>query len=80
MAVYRHRGTRDEIRREDCGLCVCNRCIKSPDLTDSGFLVPQAHNEDAVGLAEATDGPRRQGRVSLVEYNSMGIFLLGQPP
>lgn len=57
-----------------------NQCIQSPDLANSGFLVPQAHNEDAVGLAQTTDGPRRQGCVSLVEHNAMGIFLLGQPP
>lgn len=43
------------------------------------FLVPQAHNEDAVSLADAALSPRGHAVVSLVQDNSIDVLLLGQP-
>lgn len=55
-------------------------CAWSPDLAESGLLVTQAHDEDAVGLPQAAHGPRRQRRVCLVEHDAVRVLLLGQPP
>lgn len=52
----------------------------APDLAKSGLLVTQAHDKDAVSLAQAAYGPGREGRVGLVEYNAVCVLLLGQPP
>lgn len=53
---------------------------RSPHLAERGLLVAQAHDEDAVGLAQAADGPGCQRCVSLVEYDAVRVLLLGQPP
>ncbi len=57
-----------------------NRCeCIYTDLTHSRFLLTQAHNDDAVSLADAALGPRREARVRLVEDDAMDIFLLPEP-
>lgn len=43
------------------------------------FLVPQAHNEDAVSLADAALSPWGHAVVRLVQDNSIYVLLLGQP-
>lgn len=35
--------------------------VQSPDLAKRGLLVAQAHHENAVSLAQAAQGPGRQG-------------------
>lgn len=51
----------------------------APNLSHSGLLVPQPHDEDAVGLADAALGPGGQGAVSLVQHNPVDVLLLAQP-
>lgn len=50
-----------------------------PHLSHRGLLVPQPHDEDAVGLADAALGPGGQGAVSLVQHNPVDVLLLAQP-
>lgn len=50
-----------------------------PHLAHHRLLVAQDDDEDAVGLADAADGPRRQGEVSLVEDDAVDVLLLRQP-
>lgn len=54
--------------------------VPGPDLAECGLLVAQAHDEDAVGLAQAAHGPGRQRCVCLVEHDAVRVLLLGQPP
>lgn len=49
-------------------------------LSQRRFLVAQAHDEDAVGLADAAHGPRCEGAVGLVEDDAVDVLLLRQPP
>ena len=49
------------------------------DLTHSGLLLTQSHDDDAVGLADAALGPRRERRVRLVEDNTVDVLLLAEP-
>lgn len=51
----------------------------APHLSQRRLLVAQAYDEDAVGLADAAHGPRRQGAVGLVEHDAVDVFLLRQP-
>lgn len=51
----------------------------STDLTHSGLLLTQPHDDDAVRLADAALGPRREPGVRLVEDNAMDVFLLPEP-
>lgn len=53
-------------------------CIYT-DLTHSGLLLTQSHNDDAVSLADAALGPRCEARVRLIEDNAMDVFLLPKP-
>ena len=55
-------------------------CAWSPDLAECGLLVAQAHDEEAVGLAQAAHGPGRQRCVCLVKHDAVRVLLLGQPP
>ena len=55
-------------------------CAWSPDLAKCGLLVAQAHDEDAIGLAQAAHGPGGQRCVCLVEHDAVRVLLLGQPP
>lgn len=48
-------------------------------LTHSGLLLPQAHYDDAVSLADAALRPRCKPRVRLIEDNTMDVFLLAEP-
>ena len=48
-------------------------------LANSGLLVAQAHDEDAVRLPNAALGPGRERAVRLVEHNPMDVLLLPQP-
>lgn len=61
------------ISRSDGSFCVLTH------LTHSGLLLPQAHYEDAVSLADAALGPGSEPRVRLIEDNSMYVFLLAEP-
>lgn len=49
------------------------------DLTHSGFLLTQSHDDNAVSLADAALCPRSEPRVRLVEDNAMDVFLLPEP-
>lgn len=49
------------------------------DLTHSGLLLTQSHNDDAVSLTDAALGPRCEARVRLVEDDAMDVFLLPEP-
>lgn len=48
-------------------------------LAHSGLLLPQAHYDDAVSLADAALRPRCEPRVGLIEDNTMDVFLLAEP-
>lgn len=51
----------------------------STHLSHGGLPLSQAHDEDAVGLAEASLGPGRQAGVRLVEHDAVEVLLLTQP-
>ena len=51
----------------------------TPHLPDNRVLLPDSHNDDAVGLTDAPLCPRRQCVISLVENYAMEVFLLAQP-
>lgn len=51
----------------------------STDLTHSGLLFTQSHNDDAVSLADAALCPRREAGVGLVEDDPVDVFLLAEP-
>lgn len=56
-------------------LSVC----RDTDLTHSGLLLPQSHDDDAVRLTDAALGPRSEVGVRLVEDNAMDVLLLSKP-
>lgn len=49
------------------------------DLAHSGLLLPQPHNDDAVGLTDAALGPGCEAGVGLVEDYPVDVFLLAEP-
>lgn len=53
--------------------------VPHTDLSQGGFLVPQAHDEDAVSLADAALGPRGHAAIGLVQDDAIDVLLLGQP-
>ena len=51
----------------------------APHLSQGGLLVPQPHDEDAVGLSDAALGPGGHGEVRLVQDDPVDVLLLRQP-
>lgn len=51
----------------------------TPHLPDGRILLPQSHDDDAVGLADAALRPGGQGVVGLVEDDAVDVLLLAQP-
>lgn len=48
-------------------------------LAHGGLLLPHAHNDNAVSLADAALGPGCEAGVGLVEHDAMNVFLLPEP-
>lgn len=51
----------------------------TPHLPDGRILLPQPHDDDAVGLTDAALRPRGQRVVCLVEDDPVDVLLLAQP-
>lgn len=50
-----------------------------PHLPNHGLLLPQPHDDDAVGLSDAALGPGGKGAIRLVEYDAVNVLLVTQP-
>lgn len=50
-----------------------------PHLAHGRILLPQAHDNDAVGLADAALCPGGEAAVALVQHDAVEVFLLAQP-
>ncbi len=53
-------------------------CIYT-DLSHSGLLLTESHDDDAVSLADAALGPGCEAGVRLVEDDAMDVLLLPEP-
>lgn len=74
------RGKRSENRQDGCiSNFSCCPTHTHTHLSHRRFLLPQAHDEDTVSLADAALSPWGHAVVGLIQNNPVDVLLLGQP-
>lgn len=69
---------KDLVERHHCSCCTL-LMPPLPHLAHGGVLLPQAHDDDAVGLTDAALCPGGEAAVALVQHDAVEVLLLAQP-